>query len=101
MPKAGPGYMDHFLTPAAAFFEVTRGRPYKLSREDRRRAGLTPETWRLEVVPEEPPSNPTLPRAFRGEDGTALTLGDLEGIFRERPVKCIKTMACLMNAPMS
>jgi DMSO/TMAO reductase YedYZ molybdopterin-dependent catalytic subunit len=93
--------MDHFLTPVDRFFEVTRGRPYQLAPEARRQAGLTPETWWLEVVPEELPSNPTLARAFRKSDGTALTLPDLEGMFRERPVKCIKTMSCLMNAPRS
>jgi DMSO/TMAO reductase YedYZ molybdopterin-dependent catalytic subunit len=93
--------MDQFLTPADSFFEVTRGRPYQLPPEARRQAGLTPETWRLEVVPDDPPSSPTLPRAFRKSDGTALALGDLEGMFRDHPVKCIKTMSCLMNAPKS
>jgi DMSO/TMAO reductase YedYZ molybdopterin-dependent catalytic subunit len=101
MSKAKSGYMTDFLTPMDSFFEVTRGRPYLLAPEARRQAGLTPETWRLEVVPEEPPSNPTLGRAFRKDDGTALTLDDLERIFHRSPVKCIKTMACLMNAPRS
>ena len=101
MAKAQPGYTDHFLTPAGSFFEVTRGRPYQLPPEAQRRAGLTPETWRLEIVPDEPPSGPTLPRAFRSGDGTALTLRDLEELFRDRPVKSIKAMVCLMNAPRS
>lgn len=101
MAKAKAGYMDHFFTPAGSFFEVTRGRPYELPPEARSRAGLTPDTWRLEVVPEDPPSNPTLARAFRTSDNTAMTLADLEAIFRDRPVKCIKAMVCLMNAPRS
>ena len=53
MAAAKRGYMDHFLTPGDSFFEVTRGRPYQLPPEARRRAGLTPETSRLEVVPDE------------------------------------------------
>ena len=51
MARAKTGYMDQFLTPADSFFEVTRGRPHQLPPEARRQAGLTPETWRLEVVP--------------------------------------------------
>ena len=50
-------------------------------------------------MPDEPPWKPTLARAFRKDDGTALTLGDLEALFRERPVRCIKTMQCLMDSP--
>jgi DMSO/TMAO reductase YedYZ molybdopterin-dependent catalytic subunit len=101
MAKAKAGYMDQFLTPADAFFEVTRSRPYLLTPEAQRLAGLMPDTWRLEVVPEESDSRPTLPRAFRRDDGTALTLGDLEALFQKHPVKCIKAMSCLMNAPRS
>jgi DMSO/TMAO reductase YedYZ molybdopterin-dependent catalytic subunit len=101
MAKAQSGYMDHFLTPTGSFFEVTRGRPYQLPPDAMRRAGLTPETWRVEVLPEDPPSSPTLARSFRGSDGNALGLHDLEAIFRDRPVKCIKAMVCLMNAPRS
>ena len=99
MPSAKPGYQRDFLTPAGSFYEVTRGKPYLLDAEARKKAGLTPETWRLEVVPDEPPWQPTLARAFRKDDGTALTLGDLEALFRERPVRCIKTMQCLMDSP--
>ena len=99
MSSARPGYQRDFLTPAGSFYEVTRGKPYLLDAEARMKAGLTPETWRLEVVPDEPPWKPTLARAFRKDDGTALTLGDLEALFRERPVRCIKTMQCLMDSP--
>jgi DMSO/TMAO reductase YedYZ molybdopterin-dependent catalytic subunit len=101
MAKSKDGYMSHFLTSADSFFEVTRSRPYRMAPEAQLLAGLTPETWRLEVVPEESASSPTLPRAFRREDGTALALDVLEAMFRERPVKCVKVMSCLMNAPRS
>jgi DMSO/TMAO reductase YedYZ molybdopterin-dependent catalytic subunit len=99
MSSARPGYQRNFLTPAESFYEVTRGKPYLLDAEARKKAGLTPETWRLEVVPDEPPWQPTLARTFRKDDGTALNLGDLEALFRERPVRCIKTMQCLMDSP--
>jgi DMSO/TMAO reductase YedYZ molybdopterin-dependent catalytic subunit len=101
MSSAKPGYQRDFLTPAGSFYEVTRGKPYLLDDEARKKAGLTPETWRLEVVPDEPPWKPTLARTFRKDDGTALTLGDLEALFRERPVRTIKTMQCLMDSPSS
>src|SRR3954470_1751069 len=101
MPSAKPGYQRDFLTPAESFYEVTRGKPYLLDDEARKKAGLTPETWRLEVVPDEPPWSPTLAKTFRNDDGTALTLADLEALFRERPVRLIKTMQCLMDSPPS
>ena len=101
MSSAKPGYQRDFLTPAGSFYEITRGKPYLLDDEARMKAGLTPATWRLEVVPDEPPWRPTLARTFRKDDGTALTLGDLEAMFRERPVRTIKTMQCLMDSPGS
>ena len=101
MSSAKPGYQRDFLTPAGSFYEITRGKPYLLDNEARMKAGLTPETWRLEVVPDEPPWRPTLARTLRKDDGTALTLGDLEALFRERPVRCVKTMQCLMDSPSS
>jgi DMSO/TMAO reductase YedYZ molybdopterin-dependent catalytic subunit len=101
MSKAKPGYQRDFLTPAESFYEVTRSRPYRLADEQRRQAGLTPETWRLEVVPDEPPWQPVLKKAYRKEDGTALSYKDLEDLFRARPVRCIKTMQCLLDAPPS
>jgi DMSO/TMAO reductase YedYZ molybdopterin-dependent catalytic subunit len=101
MPAAKPGYQSHFLTPAGSFYEVTRSKPYRLSEDQRRAAGLTPETWRLEVVPDDPPWQPTLAKARRREDDTALTYEELEGLFRARPVRCVKTMQCLLDSPPS
>jgi len=99
MPGARPGYQRDFLTPAELFYEVTRGKPYLLGPEDRQRAGLTPDAWRLEVLADDPPWKPALTRTFGKADNTALTLADLEALFRERPVRCIKTMQCLMDSP--
>jgi DMSO/TMAO reductase YedYZ molybdopterin-dependent catalytic subunit len=101
MARAKPGYQRNFLTPAESFYEVTRSKPYLLPEERRRQAGLTPETWRLEIVPDEPPWQPILRRSHRQEDGTSLTFQDLEGLFRIRPVRCIKTMQCLLDSPPS
>jgi DMSO/TMAO reductase YedYZ molybdopterin-dependent catalytic subunit len=101
MSKAKPGYQRNFLTPAESFYEVTRSRPYRLTQDRRRAAGLTPETWRLEIVGDEPPWQPILPKSLRKEDGTALTFHDFEDLFSSRPVRCIKTMQCLLDRPLS
>jgi DMSO/TMAO reductase YedYZ molybdopterin-dependent catalytic subunit len=42
-----------------------------------------------------------LQRTCRIADHTAVTLKDLEQIFRTRPIRCIKTMQCLLDAPPS
>jgi DMSO/TMAO reductase YedYZ molybdopterin-dependent catalytic subunit len=101
MGKAKAGYQRNFLTPAESFYEVTRSRPYRLSEEQRRATGLTPDTWGLEIVPDDPPWSPTLKATCRAEDGTALMLKDLDELFRDRPVRYLKTMQCLLDAPPS
>ena len=101
MGSARPGYLDSFFTPAEAFYEITRGKPYELPDEERRRVGLTPETWSLEIVPDDPPWQPTLRKTCRREDSTAVTYKDLEDLFRVRPVRCVKTLQCLLDAPAS
>jgi len=106
MGSARPGYLDNFLTPTGAFYEVTRGKPYELGEAERRAAGLTPETWSLEIVADDPPWQPTLSRIFRRDDGrrddgTAIPLARLEELFRRRAVRCVKTMQCLLDAPAS
>jgi DMSO/TMAO reductase YedYZ molybdopterin-dependent catalytic subunit len=102
MGSAKPGYLQNFLTPAESFYEITRGKPYELSPEERAKAGLTPETWRLTIVPDEAPSFQPGPfKALRKDDGSALALADLEELFRRRPVRCLKTMQCLLDAPSS
>jgi DMSO/TMAO reductase YedYZ molybdopterin-dependent catalytic subunit len=101
MSKAKPGYQRNFLTPAESFYEVTRSKPYRLNQDQRIQAGLTPETWRLEIVGDEPPWQPVLRKTLRTEDHTALTYNDTEDLFRTRPVRCIKTMQCLLDEPSS
>lgn len=89
------------MTPPEAFYEITRGKPYELSEEERRRAGLTPETWSLEIVGDDAPWQPSLRKTCRREDGTAIPFKELEYLFRERPVRCIKTLQCLLDSPES
>jgi DMSO/TMAO reductase YedYZ molybdopterin-dependent catalytic subunit len=101
MSAAKPGYMRNFFTPADAFYEVTRSKPYQLSREEQARAGLTPETWRLEIVPDHPPWQPTLKKTCTKADNTAITMKDLEEIFSTRPVRSIKLLQCLLDHPDS
>ena len=101
MPRAKADYQRNFLTPAGSFYEVTRGKPYLLNGDDRRKAGLTPETWRLEVVPDDPPWQSTLAHPLRESDQTALTYADLEALFAVRPIRCVKVLQCLMDSPSS
>jgi DMSO/TMAO reductase YedYZ molybdopterin-dependent catalytic subunit len=99
MPKAKPGYLRNFLTTVEAFYEVTRSKPYLKSPAEQAQAGLTPDTWRLEIVPDEPPWKPILKTTCRKEDNTALTYADLERLFAARPVRCVKTLQCLLDFP--
>jgi DMSO/TMAO reductase YedYZ molybdopterin-dependent catalytic subunit len=99
MPKAKPGYMRNFLTPADAFYEVTRSKPYLLSSDEQALQGLTPATWQLEIVPDEPPWQPVLKRTCRKADGSAFSYKELEGLFSARPIRCIKLMQCLLDFP--
>lgn len=101
MPKAKPGYMRNFLTPAESFYEVTRGKPYLLSQDEQAKAGLTPDTWRLEIVPDDPPWQPVLKKTCRRTDDSALRMKDLEELFETRSVRCIKTMQCLLDFPQN
>jgi len=91
--------MQNFLTPAGSFYEVTRGKPYLLANEARVKAGLTPETWKLEIVPDDAPWKPALLKTCTIADGTAITMKDLEALYQARPIRCIKTLQCLLDEP--
>jgi DMSO/TMAO reductase YedYZ molybdopterin-dependent catalytic subunit len=91
--------MRNFLTPAGDFYEVTRNKPYLLSPQERARVGLTPENWALEIVGDEPPWAPVLKKTCRKADGTAVTLTELRELFDRRPVRCVKTLQCLLDFP--
>src|SRR6267378_6809726 len=65
--------LEPYFTPPDKFRDVSRGKPlpHSLSQEEKRKAGLTRETWKLEVIsdPEHPAS---IRRSFTQKDGTAL-----------------------------
>src|SRR5262245_38804149 len=86
-----------FLTEAAAFRDVSRGdpKPYTLKGDDLVKARLTPESWRLEIVPAD---KAELEKPRRLADGTALDLPALEGLVKTHGVRFLKAMQCL-NIP--
>ncbi len=48
-------------------------------------------------MPDEPPWKPTLARTLSKDDDTALNLGDLEALFRERPVRCVNKTSNILD----
>ncbi len=90
---ATPGPACPLLTEADDFVDVSRGnpRPFTLEGEALIQARLTPETWRLEIVPDE---SAGVERPARIEDGTALDLDALRAIGEEHGVGYLKAMQC-------
>ena len=84
-----------FLTKPAAFGTVERGipLPYKLPPEKLKPAGLTRESWRLEVLTD-PASNSQVKRPLRLSDGTALTFEGLMKLAEKHSVRFLKTLTC-------
>jgi DMSO/TMAO reductase YedYZ molybdopterin-dependent catalytic subunit len=84
-----------YLTTQKDFGNVSRGnpRPYALSDEQKRDAGLTRETWQLEVVsdPDEPA---TLKQQLTKADATALNWDDLMQLAEKHAVSFAKIMTC-------
>ena len=67
LAKLGP-----YLTPQAGFRDVSRGKPvpHTLPPERLREAGLTRDTWKLEILPD--PEHPaSLGKPLSAADGTA------------------------------
>lgn len=91
-----------FLTPAMDFEDVSRGnpKPHTLKGEALVQAGLTPETWRLEVVVDPFTSDlvkepATLARQLTVADGSALDLPELMELGKKHSVRFLKAMQCL------
>jgi DMSO/TMAO reductase YedYZ molybdopterin-dependent catalytic subunit len=82
------------LTPAAKFFDVARGNPvpHSLRGEALIKAGLTPETWRLEIVGE---GGANVSRPLTLQNGSALDLPTLIKLGRTHSVKFLKAIQCL------
>ena len=91
---AAPDVVDRpskpFLTRAGDFVDVSRGnpKPHSLKGEALVKAGLTPETWRLEIVGD---ASSQVARPARLEDGSALDLAALKAL---PVVRYLKAMQC-------
>ncbi|MDF1858992.1 MAG: molybdopterin-dependent oxidoreductase [Verrucomicrobiales bacterium] len=92
-----------FLTPAADFYDVSRGKPkpHTLRGEDLVQAGLTPESWSLEIKADsltrekeiEFPAK--VENSFTLAEGTALDYAGLLKMGKTLGVKYIKAIQCL------
>ena len=88
--------LEPWLTPPDDFRDVSRGNPvpHTLSEASRRQAGMTRETWRLEVIsdPEHPAriDNP-LSEAL----GTVFDFKSLLALGERKAVRFAKVMTCL------
>jgi DMSO/TMAO reductase YedYZ molybdopterin-dependent catalytic subunit len=82
-----------FLTPADDFTDVSRGNPipHTLTGESLKKARLTPETWRLEVVAE---GKAQIARPLRQADGAAINLSALLTLGQSKGVLFLKAMRC-------
>jgi DMSO/TMAO reductase YedYZ molybdopterin-dependent catalytic subunit len=82
-----------YLTEAGKFVDVSRGnpKPYKLTGDALKRARLTADTWRLEIIGD---GSSQLARPLKVEDGTAIDLGALKELGKSHGVKFLKAMQC-------
>lgn len=88
--------LEPWLTPADKFRDVSRGNPvpHSLSEEQRRDAGLTRETWRLEVLSD--PEHPSrLRHPLTKEKQTALDFAGLLQLAETKAIRFAKVMTCL------
>src|SRR5579862_5548664 len=65
--------LEPYFTPQEDFREVARGKPlpHLLPDDQKRKAGLTRETWKLEVI-SDPDYPATIHHALTRKEGTAL-----------------------------
>jgi len=88
--------LEPFFTPQEKFRDVSRGKPlpHSLSSEKKEQVGLTPESWKLEVISD--PDNPSRIRhPLSRKEGTALDFAGLMKLGEKRSVRFAKTMTCL------
>jgi len=88
--------LEPYFTPPDGFKDVSRGTPlpHSLPDEKKRAAGITRETWKLEVVSD--PENPaTLRSQLAQKDGTALDFAGLMKLAEKHTVRFAKVMTCL------
>jgi len=82
-----------YLTPGEDFSDVSRGNPipHTLEGEALVKAGLTPESWRLEVAAE---GKAAVKRPLRNADGMAIDLPSLMKLGETKGVLFLKAMQC-------
>lgn len=88
--------IEPWLTRQDDFRDVSRGnpKPHSLDAEQRKKVGLTRETWKLEVVSD--PANPAeLRNPLSDEIGTAFDFDQLMRMADSRAVRFAKVMTCL------
>jgi DMSO/TMAO reductase YedYZ molybdopterin-dependent catalytic subunit len=88
--------LEPYFTPADQFRDVSRGKPipHKLPDEKKREVGLTPETWKLEVLSD--PDNPArVGKPMTKADGTELDYAGLMQLAATHAVRFAKVMTCL------
>jgi hypothetical protein len=94
--------LEPYFTPQKQFGDVSRGKPvpHSLSEEQKRAAGLTRETWKLEVIAD--PENPAaLGKQLTRKDGTAIDFHGLLALGQKHAVRFLKVMTCLnMGCPL-
>ena len=99
--KAGVSPEPYF-TPSGEFQDVSRGTPvpHTLTDEKKRDAGLTRETWRLNVISD--PQNPARLLNERSEaKGNPIDFDELLQLGQKHSVRFAKVMTCLnMGCPL-
>ena len=88
-----------YLTPADKFVTVSRGNPWpsKLPLEKKREVGLTPETWRLEVMPD-PATKAVVESPLSKAKGNALDYAGLLELAKSHAVSVPKIMTCMQSS---
>jgi DMSO/TMAO reductase YedYZ molybdopterin-dependent catalytic subunit len=90
------GKLEPYFFAQEQFGDVSRGSPvpHSLPEARKREAGLTRETWKLEVISDtEQPA--ALGRQLTAKDGTALDFRGLLQLAEKRAVRFPKIMTCL------
>jgi hypothetical protein len=88
--------LEPYFTSQEKFRDVSRGKPlpHSLSDENKRKVGLTRETWKLQVISD--PDNPAKLRSpLTKTDGTALDFEALMKLGETHAVRFAKVMTCL------
>ena len=108
-PKTVPKSFPHpLLTASDDYYDVSRGnpKPHSLQGEALVDAGLTAESWRLEIVADPFTSElvkepATLTKALTLDDGSALDLASLIELGKKHSVRFLKAIQCLnIAAPL-